>query len=157
MNQLHQIALYNPNDVAALLQQKYGLPVPENPIELAQAVDYAYDQFGNTFSNDLNFLQIQKNIIANQEIAFKQKLDSSNQNQLKEEIIRLDVKLRQSQTLEDREYFLDKIAYCQKLLLQKVEIGTPTNENKVNKQNQMLLLGLTALALMFIGSKIFKQ
>lgn len=153
MYQLHQIALNNYNDCASLLMQKYMLPAPENSNEMITAVDYAAENFGDQFVNDIANIQSQKNAITQNEMAYKNQLDTSNVNQLKEELVRLNLKL--TQEIESREYILDKIAYVQKLIIQKTEsvIAIPN----IHKNNQLLLIGLAAFALMFIGSKIFKQ
>lgn len=155
MYQLHQLALNNYNDCASLLMQKYMLPAPENSNEMITAVDFATENFGDQFVNDLANIQAQKNAVTQSEMAYKNQLDTSNVNQLKDEIVRLNLKLSMAQTIEDREYVLDKIAYTQKLIIQKTE--STTSVPTIHKNNQLLLLALTAFALMFIGSKIFKQ
>lgn len=152
MLSLYQIAVNNPFDFNNLLQN-YNLPVPQNPSEYTQAVDYALDTYGNNFANDLQNIQLQKNAILSNEAAYKTQLDSSNNNQLKEEIIRLNLKLSQANDIYSREYLLDKIAYVQKLIIQKQE-NLPTN---IIKPDQKILLILLAIALMFAGSKIFNK
>lgn len=152
---LYQIALNNPFDFNSVLQ-KYNLPVPQSASEYTQAVDYAVDNYGNYFVNDLQAIQNQKNAIALNEQAYKHQLDTSSVQQLKDELIRLNLKLNYAQDTTSREYVLDKVAYVQKLIIQKQENTTNTT-NPIHKNNQTILLILTALALMYVGSKIFKQ
>lgn len=157
MYQIHQIALNNYNDSIALLMQKYQLPAPENSNELITAVDYATQTFGDAFINDLANIQAQKNAASQNEMAYKAQLDSSNYNQLKDELTRLNLKLTMANDIATREYVLDKIAYVQKLIIQKSEQTPAGVISNIHKNNQLLLFGLMAFALMFVGSKIFKQ
>lgn len=156
MYQLKQIALNNFNEVSSLLMQKYNLPAPDNADEITTAVEVAADNYGNEFINDLYNVQLQKNTILQNEVAYKNQLDSSSKEQLRDELIRLNLKLTQAQDIPSREYILDKVAYVQKLIIQKNEENKP-NLSSIHKNNQMLLLALTVIALMFVGSKIFKQ
>ena len=156
MYQLHQIAINNYSDCANLLMRKYNLPAPQNSDELIEAVNYASQTFGDTFVNDVVNIQAQRNAITQSEIAYKNQLDTSNKEQLKEELVRLNLKLNLATDIPTREYILDKIAYTQKLIIKKTE-EAPININPIHKNNQLLLMGLAAFALMFIGSKIFKQ
>ena len=159
MYQLHQIAINNYNDCANLLMQKYNLPAPQNSDELIEAVNYATQTFGDNFVNDVVSIQAQRNAIAQSEIAYKNQLDTSNKEQLKEELVRLNLKLNLAMDIPTREYILDKIAYTQKLIIAKTENSTNnlTTNNPQLATNNLLLMGLAAFVLMFIGSKIFKQ
>lgn len=153
MLELYQIAINNPYEFNNLLQ-RYNLPVIDHPAEIAQAVDYASENMGSNFIADLQ--SIKNNGLAQTEASYKSQLDSSNYDQLNTELIKWDVKLRQCNDIAGREYALDKIAYIQKLMLNKKDNST-TNTLSIHKNNQTLLLVLTAVALMFVGSKIFKQ
>lgn len=157
MYQLYQIAFNNPQEMA-LLMQKYNLPIAENASELATAIDFATKQYGNNFVNDVANVQAQKNALNQSQVAYKNQLDSFTFSQLKDELIKWNTKLQQVNDIASREYILDKVAYIQKLMIQKS--SNNSNENlfsSIHKNNQTLLLILTALSLMYIGSKIFKQ
>jgi hypothetical protein len=157
MDQLQSIALNNYNDFLSLLMQKYNLPAPADTNEAITAVNYAADTFGGEFVNDIYNIQLNRNAIAAQELAYKAKLDASTKEQLKEELVRLKFNLDQANDIATREYILDKTAYVQKLIIQKQEEKSPITIAGIHKNNQTLLLILTAIALMFIGSKIFNK
>jgi len=159
MDQLHQIALTNYNDFLSLLMQKYNLPAPVDTTDAIDAVNYASNAYGQEFVNDIYNIQLNRNAITAQELAFKAKLDASSKQQLKEELIRLKVNLDQANDIATREYILDKVAYTQKLIIEKTE--NSTNNTALAPlgvgANNHLLIFLAAVALMFVGSKIFKQ
>ena len=102
-------------------------------------------------------IEIQKMAVAETEKTYKNQLDSSNKEQLKEEIVKWNAKLNYAQDIQTREYILDKVAYIQKLIINKTENNSPKSFSQIHKNNQLLLLVLTTIALMFIGSKIIKQ
>lgn len=154
MNQLHQIALNNYNDVAYLIANKYQLPIPENTAEFVSAIDVGTDMFGDSFVSDVYNIEMQRKAFTQQETAYKQKLDTSSLDQLKQELNTLNDKLANENDISMREYVLDKIAYVQKLIIEKKDIKSEPNSIHLN--NQKLLLILTGIALMVIGSKILK-
>ena len=156
MYTLSQIAINNPYEFSVLLQ-KYQLPAADNANEAITALDYALNNYGNNFAFDLQNIEIQKMAVAETEKTYKNQLDSSNKEQLKEEIVKWNAKLNYAQDIQTREYILDKVAYIQKLIINKTENNSPKSFSQIHKNNQLLLLVLTTIALMFIGSKIIKQ
>jgi len=163
LNPIHYIALHNENEVLPMLTQQYALPMPKSHAEYFSMVDYATAQYGDTFIDSMISVHPDRELFVrksgftpdNYVVSVKQ----YNLSQLNSELESLTAQFGKATDSASKIELLDTIAFVQKQIIEKQK-QAPTTElpgNSIHKTNQYLLLALTAIVLMFIGSKIFKQ
>lgn len=165
LNPLHYIAANNTSSVYNLLVSKYQMPSPQTDEAFFNTIDYAANTYGEPFINDMIALHPDLGLILEQQRysnvvddAYKTRTSALIPLQIETEIAALNAELTANAGMDEatRGNILDKINFLRELLKTKKEtIAQPTSDT--NKTNQYLLYLLVAVALMFAGSKLFKN
>jgi len=166
-NPLHYITANKPVETITLIQ-KYGFDYPQTEGELYESVDRAAKHHGESFIADMTKIHPDKHAVmlysnmVNSEYAnpFITQLAKGNISVLETEIASLTAHYKQGGSAEEDADFKEKIDFLQNLIASAKQQngGTlPTDQPNIHKTNQYILIAIVALALMFLGSKIFKQ
>lgn len=168
LNPIHYIALHNSTEVLPLLGN-FGFQQPQNEQHYFATIDQATEYYGDKFIEamvkvhpDRELFKRYSNFVSDDYVV---RVRAYTLPQLQAELEVLSASLRAATDDKSKADLLDTIAFVQKQIIEKMkERPLPTSSNgtvaadaPVSKTTNLLLYALVAVALMYLGSKIFKS
>lgn len=169
-NPLHYTVANNHDAVYNLLTVKYKLMPPDSAAETVQAAEYALSVYGEKFAHDMAMIHPDKEALLREAGHFSSCCGNKIHSNLLDDVRTLDQLIAERDRLqneldntsyrtpEDRQAVVDELDKIKALILIKQNTKPPQQAGggiTMDKTQQYLLLGLTALGLMWLGSKLF--